>query len=62
MGKGETGYRLEASEGGLCSQSLEFVADMRILAEMKIKNCRKKFDKHTFFFYENKDDGSVNAN
>ena len=38
MGKGEADYRLQASQGGLCSQSLEFVADMRILAEMKIKN------------------------
>ena len=39
-------------------QSLEFVAETRILAEMKIenrgKNCfsaEKQIDKHTFFFF-----------
>ena len=40
-----------------CYQSLEFVAETRILAEMKIGNCGKKIftekliDKHTFFFF-----------
>ena len=49
-------------------QSLEFVAEMRILAETKIENCRKMYflwEKNWqayFFFYENSDDGSVNAN
>ena len=39
-------------------QSLEFVAETRILVEMKIENhvkkifCGEKFDKYTFF-YEN---------
>ena len=49
-------------------QSLEFV-ETRILAEMKIENRGKifsvgeKINKHAFFFfYENKGDGSVNAN
>ena len=47
-------------------QSLEFVAETRILAEMKIENCGKIYfpwKKWTsiLFFYENEDDGSVKA-
>ena len=48
-------------------QSLEFVEETRILAEMKIENCPqnffpwKKVNKHTFFLWK-LDDGSVNAN
>ena len=49
----EWGWR-EAEEGDI-EQSLEFVAEMRILAEMKIKNHGNKYflwekiNKHIFF-------------
>ena len=48
-------------------QSLEFLAETRILAEMKIENHEqnisrgKKIDKHTFFPMKIKNDESVNA-
>ena len=66
--RGKIYFPVRVTSGRVLSnnQSLEFKT--MILAEMKIENHGKIYfpwktsDKHTSFFYENSNDGSMNAN